>query len=193
MTILEQVLEANQQFVEEWKDRQLKDAVKPVSKIPSRELAIFTCMDTRLVDFLEGAMGVTRGEAKMIKTAGNTIASPFGVVIRSLVIGIYELGVNEVMVIGHHDCGMAATTAKGLKEKMIARGVEPDALKVVDEDLVRWTDSFHNPIENVGDVVKQIRENPFIPNDVPVHGLIFNPNSGELELIVNGYDHLQKA
>ncbi|HEU4965223.1 MAG TPA: carbonic anhydrase [Bacilli bacterium] len=191
MKILNQVLEANREFI---KERQAKELLKPtpeVSKIPSKELAIFTCMDTRLVDFLEGAMGVKRGEAKMLKNAGNTLAHPFGGMIRSLMIGIYELGVNEVMVIGHRDCGMAGASAEGMIEKMLARGVSPDAIKLIEKSLHQWVDTFHHPIENVGDVVMQIRENPLIPNDVPVHGLIFDPNSGELELIVNGYDHVK--
>lgn len=190
MRILDQVLATNKEFVEEWANRQQRKENKPVSKIPAKELAIFTCMDTRLVDFLEGALGISRGDAKVLKNAGATLASPFGVIIRSLVMAIYELGVKEVMVVGHRDCGMAHATADGLKEKMIARGVSPDAIKVVEQSITNWVDTFHHPIENVADVVKQIRENPFIPKDVPVHGLIFDPVDGRLDLIVNGYDNM---
>lgn len=188
---MEQVLEANQNFVSEWAEVQGQHKA-PVSKIPSKELAIFTCMDTRLVDFLEGAMGIQRGEAKVIKNAGNTVASPFGVVIRSLVMAIYALGVKEIIVIGHLDCGMATATAEGLKEKMIARGIAPEAIKLVEGALTQWVDTFHHPIENVAGVVSAIRENPLIPKDVPVHGLIFDPDNGRIDLIVNGYDSIGK-
>ncbi len=189
-TILEQVLEANTGFVDEWKKRKELQNVPAVSKIPSKELAIFTCMDTRLVDFLEGAMGIQRGEAKVIKNAGNTLTHPFGVVIRSLVMAIYALGVKELIVIGHLDCGMSTATADDLKEKMIARGISPEAIKLVEGALSQWVDTFHHPIENVAEVVKTIRENPLIPKDVPVHGLIFDPDDGRLDLIVNGYENL---
>jgi len=188
--ILDQVLAANREFVKEWDAREQVQKAVPVSKIPSKELAIFTCMDTRLVDFLESAMGVQRGEAKVIKNAGNTLASPFGVIVRSLVMAIFELGVKEIMVIGHKDCGMAHATAEGLKEKMISRGISPDAIKVVEGAINNWVDTFHHPIENVENVVRQLRENPFIPKDVPVHGLIFGPEDGHLDLLVNGYDFL---
>jgi carbonic anhydrase len=189
-TILDQVLAANKEFVKRWQKKKADLNVPKVSKIPSKELAIFTCMDTRLVDFLEGAMGISRGEAKVIKNAGNTVTHPFGVVIRSLVMAIFALGVKEIIVIGHLDCGMATATAEDLKEKMIARGVSPDAVKLIEGALSNWVDTFHHPIENVADVVKTIRENPLIPKDVPVHGLIFDPDDGHLELIVNGYENL---
>lgn len=188
MKILDQVLEANQEFLKEWQTKKAQLEVPTVSKIPSKELAIFTCMDTRLVDFLEGAMGVKRGEAKVLKNAGNTLTHPFGVIIRSMAMAIYYLGVKEIMVIGHRDCGMAGATAEGMMEKMLERGVSPEAIKLVESSLKNWVDTFHHPIENVAEVVKQIRENPFIPKDVPVHGLIFDPNEGRLDLIVNGYE-----
>ena len=145
-------------------------------------------MDTRLVDFLEPAMGISRGEAKIIKNAGNTLINPFEDTIRSLIISIFELGVNEIMVIGHLDCGMSKTTSPGLKEKMLARGISPYAIKMIEKDLDEWIDHFHHPDDNVKDVVAKIIHNPLIPDDVAVHGLIINPCSGELKVLINGYE-----
>ena len=45
-----------------------------------------TCMDTRLVNFLEDSMDIGRGEAKIVKTAGNCITGPFDGVVRSLLV-----------------------------------------------------------------------------------------------------------
>ncbi|MCF6093726.1 carbonic anhydrase [Microaerobacter geothermalis] len=185
--LLDQILEHNRKFVEN-KEKFDIPLYHPVSKIPSKQLAVFTCMDTRLVEFLEDALGIRRGDAKVIKNAGNTVTRPFGASIRSLMISIFELGVKEIIVIGHKDCGMAAATAQGLKEKMLNRGISPDAIKVIEDELEQWVDTFHHPIENVHEVVKKIRDNPFIPKDVPVHGLIFCPEDGRVELIVNGYE-----
>jgi len=47
--------------------------------------------------------------------------------------------------------------------------------------------AFSCPVENVERVVAVIRESPLIPRDVPVHGLIFCPNDGHLEVLVRGY------
>jgi carbonic anhydrase len=49
--------------------------------------------------------------------------------------------------------------------------------------LVEWADTFQHPEENVKEVVKQLRENPLIPKDVKIHGLMFHPRSGRVELL----------
>lgn len=186
MTILEQVLDANHKFVNHYAEY-VNQGDESVSKLPNRHLAIFTCMDTRLVDFLEPAMGIKRGEAKVIKNAGNTITGPFEATIRSLIVAIFELGVKEIMVIGHLDCGIAHTTSEELIKKMRQRGISADAIKMVESELTVWLDQFHHPADNIRQVVDKIRNNPLIPSDVPIHGLIFNPRTGAIETVVNGY------
>lgn len=181
MSLLDSILTANQNFVH-------PGAFPPLPKNPKKQLAIFTCMDTRLVDFLEPAMGIKRGEAKVIKNAGNTLVDPLhGGVIRSLVAAIFMLGVEEIFVIGHEDCGMANVDSEQLKNDMIARGISAQAIETHVPDLAQWLGAFACPEENVAEVVGKIRCNQLIPGDVPIHGLIFCPNDGHLEVIVDGY------
>ncbi|SMC80314.1 beta-class carbonic anhydrase [Sporomusa malonica] len=189
MSMLGQVLQANQDFLEKRAQKE-RESEMPVSKIPSKNLAIFTCMDTRLVDFLEPALGIERGAAKVIKNAGNTITGLFNSSIRSLLVSIFELDVKEIMVIGHYDCGIAHATADRLISKMLARGICPGAIKMIEKDLETWLDSFHHPVENVKHVVQQIRTNPLIPKDVPIHGLMLDPQTGEIEVIISGYEDI---
>lgn len=181
MTQLESIMAANKRFTR-------PNAFPPLPKSPKKQLAIFTCMDTRLVDFLEPAMGLKRGDAKVIKNAGNIIVDPMaGAVIRSLVAGIFMLGVEEIFVIGHRDCGMAELDAESVKRDMINRGISPDVIDIHVPDLKQWLGIFAHPVENVERVVKVIRHNPLIPKDVPIHGLIFCPNDGHLDVVVDGY------
>lgn len=188
--LLEEVIIANQHFV-----THLPDSYYAVNltngKLPNRHLALVTCMDTRLVDFLEPALGIRSGEAKIIKNAGNCITGPFDSTIRSLVVGIFELGVKEIMVVGHHDCGVAHATSQDLMERMIQRGISSAAIKMVQHELEDWVDEFHHPIQNVMHAVEKIRSNPLIPADVPIHGLIFNPKTGKVDRVVNGYEALE--
>ena len=72
-------LQANQVYLEHTQE------VNTWSKYPQKHLAIVSCMDTRLVELLEPALGIRRGEVKMIKTAGNTITSKFDDVISQFV------------------------------------------------------------------------------------------------------------
>ena len=181
MTQLDSIIIANRSFVR-------PNAFPPLPKSPKKQIAIFTCMDTRLVDFLEPAMGIKRGEAKVIKNAGNTIVDPMsGAVIRSLVAGVFMLGVEEIFVIGHQDCGMAKIDAESVKRDMVRRGISSDVIDIHVPDLKQWLGVFSHPVENIERVVKIIRHNPLIPQDVPVHGLLFCPNDGHLDIVVNGY------
>ena len=104
---------------------------KKMSHMPQKKLAIVTCMDTRLTGFLEPAMGIERGDAKIIKNAGNTIVDRD--VIRSLAAAVYALGVDEIMVVGHYDCGMANLNPQKISAAMINR--EIDQKTIADLDL----------------------------------------------------------
>lgn len=185
MALLEQILEENAKFTAALPESYLHRGEK-VSKYPAKQLAIYTCMDTRLVDFLEPAMGISRGEAKVIKAAGNMITGPFDEVIRSLMVAVYELGVTEIMVVGHLDCGMQHSTSESLKERMLARGIKPEAIKKIEGEFAKWVDAFHHPRENVEKTVAAIKNNPLLPDDIIVHGLLFCPDTGRLEVVVHG-------
>ena len=37
-----------------------------------------------------------------------------------------------------------------------------------------------------------ICKHPIIPKDVPVHGLVINPDDGKVELVVNGYENIKE-
>ena len=110
MTILENVLKDNKEFVENFEGEEM-------SHHAAKKLAILTCMDCRLIDFFEPALGLKRGDAKIVRNAGNSIVGEDA--IRSIGAALYNLGAEEVMVVGHTECGMAGADAEALKEKML--------------------------------------------------------------------------
>ena len=99
--MIDKILEYNGRFVAEKKYEQFI-----TDKYPNKKIAIVTCMDTRLVELLPAALGFRNGDVKIIKNAGGTITNPFDSTVRSLIVAIYELGVEEVMIIGHTGCGV---------------------------------------------------------------------------------------
>ena len=183
MPLLDELLAHNRRFVAE---REL-----PFSRIPARKVVIFTCMDTRLVDFLEPALGLGRGDAKIIKNAGTTVIDPKGGVIRSLVVAVHALGCDEVLVIGHLDCGMGQIDEEDLERRMLASGVPARAITELQPSLAEWLGTFRDVYGNVRSVVGILRNNPLLPSAVPIHGLMFDPANGHLELLVNGYPKSQ--
>jgi carbonic anhydrase len=183
LSLLDEIMSHNERFVEERE--------RPITKAPAKKIAIFTCMDTRLVDFLEPAMGIRRGDAKVIKNAGTTIMDPTGGVVRSLVVAVYALGCEEIFVIGHRDCGMTRLDEAELQQRMLERGVPAEAIQALNPSLLEWVGAFRNPVQNVERVVGLLRESPLFPKDLPIHGMIFDPNSGRLDLLVDGNKAIQ--
>lgn len=86
-TMLEEILAYNKQFVE---NKGYESYI--TNKYPDKKIAILSCMDTRLTALLPAALGIKNGDVKMIKNAGGVISHPFGSVIRSLLVAIFELG-----------------------------------------------------------------------------------------------------
>ncbi len=179
--MLHKILDHNKKFVEERRNR---GEDKPISAHAHADVMVFTCMDTRLVDLLEPAMGFKRGDIKILKNAGNMIRTGCNDVIRSIMIGTVVMGLKEVFIVGHKDCGMAKQTPEAIKEKLLARGIAKEAVEAI--DIAEWAGLIGDEVENVKDVVNKIRTSPYIPKDVILHGLIMDPNTGEIEVIIDG-------
>ncbi|GAB6990132.1 beta-class carbonic anhydrase [Paenibacillus pini] len=186
MSHLSEILEYNQSFVEE------KEYEKYLtSKFPEKRLVVITCMDTRLVELLPKAMNFKNGDVKIIKNAGAIISQPFGSVMRSVLVAIYELNADEVVVVGHLDCGMAALNADHMIGEIRKRGISEEVLSTLEHsgiNLNNWLRGFDNVKEGVIGTVNLIKNHPLLPSSIPVHGLVIDPNTGALELAVEGYD-----
>src|SRR3954469_24452178 len=122
MNVLTEILDYNADFVSRKEYEEFA-----TDQFPNKKLVILTCMDTRLTELLPHAMNFRNGDVKLIKNAGAIVSHPFGSVMRSILVAVYELGAAEVMVVGHHGCGMAGLSCARILEKARLRGV-PDAV-----------------------------------------------------------------
>lgn len=154
-----------------------------IDKKPVRKLAVLTCMDTRLLYIVEPALGLNRGEAVVIKVAGARITEAFDSALGSLLVAVYELGVTDVAVVVHDDCGMVHTTADGLCEKMAAAGVSVPDIQTIRPHLEAWADPVGEPVPAVRDMVQRLRKNPYIPDSVQVYGISINPANGKIHVV----------
>lgn len=185
MGLIHEILDFNASFVDHGGYEPYR-----TSRFPDKKLVILTCMDTRLVDLLQKAMNLKNGDANIIRNGGGIIIQPFGNIMRSIVVAFYELRAEEIAVIGHHDCGMTALRAQGVVEKMKQQGITEDVLETLVHsgiDLDRWLIGFDSVKESVEKSVGIIKNHPLLPKKVPVHGMIIHPETGALELVVDGY------
>lgn len=178
MSVIDDILSYNNTFVEEKKYEEYE-----TDKYPGKKLAIVSCMDTRLTELLPAALGLKNGDAKIIKNAGGVISHPFGSVIRSLLVGIFELGVDTIMVIGHTNCGAQHMNAKEMCAHMIKAGVSQDHIDLMNYcgvDFEQWLAGFGDGKESVHHSVELIRNHPLIPDTITVEGFIIDSTTGKL-------------
>ena len=155
-------------------------------KYPNKKLAVLSCMDTRLTELLPAGLGLKNGDAKIIKNAGGLVISPFDSAMRSILVAIYQLGVEEIMVVAHSQCGACHMSFSHFHDEMIARGVTEDTLDTIRHcgiDLDAWLEGFKDTTESVRRTVNTILTHPLVPKDVVVRGFIIDSVTGELEEI----------
>lgn len=151
------------------------------SKYPDKRIAIVTCMDTRLVELLPAALGLRNGDVKMIKNAGGVITNPFDSTMRALLVAVYELGVNEIMVIGHTECGVQGMDSRHMLALMRERGIDEEHIRLMQHcgiDLERWLHGFDDTRQAVHETVDLIRNHPLMAHDVRVAGYIMDSETG---------------
>jgi carbonic anhydrase len=152
------ILEANARHVAE--SAGARPAIRPAPR-----LAVITCMDARIDPLV--ALGLRLGEAHVIRNAGGLATAD---AIRSLVISQRLLGTTEVLVIGHTDCGMLSFTDESVRAELARETGSEVHLPLLPFDDLR---------ASVRRQVDAVRAHPWT-SDGPVHGLIFDVESGQL-------------
>lgn len=154
------------------------------SKYPDKKLAVLTCMDTRLTELLPAALGLRNGDAKIIKNAGAVVTHAYGSAVRSLLVAVLELGVEEIMVIGHTDCGVQGMDGGQLLEKLMQRGVPAEHIEIVRRcgtDLERWLSGFRSAEDSVKHAVDMLENHPLMPKDITIRGFLMDSVTGALQ------------
>jgi len=159
MDTIDELLANNRAFAEPLADRHLDVE-------PSRQLAIVTCMDSRLDVF--AALGLGDGEAHVLRNAGGIVTDD---TIRSLAISQRRLGTREVMLIHHTDCGMEKITDEGF------RGELEDAAGSAPEFPIG---AFADVDGAVRESIQRVRTSPFIPHRENVRGFVYDVDTHRL-------------
>jgi carbonic anhydrase len=154
----QRVLAENERYVEAF-DRSALTAA------PLSGLAVIACMDARLD--VEEALGLRTGDAHIIRNAGGLATDD---ALRSLVISQQLLGTDEVVVIGHTQCGLLGLDDDALRARLAATTGATETLSF---------GGFDDLDSSVVRQVERVRTYPWI-RPVPVHGLVFEVETGRL-------------
>jgi len=160
MSVIDEVLAANA-FYRETHDTSL------YSPRPRRKLAVLMCMDTRLD---RHALGLDFGDAHFIRNAGGIATLD---VIRSLLISHYMLGTQEMMVIGHTDCGLQKTS-----EGLIQALVREKAGRPANTPLTFH--AFADVYQNVHDQLEKLASHSWVRKELILRGFVYDVSNGHL-------------
>lgn len=175
---MKEILKHNEEFVKAQGAKAYE-----TSKYPDKKMAIVTCMDTRLVTMLPAALGIRNGDVKMIKNAGGLVTDPYGDSMRSLLVAIYELGVEKVAIIAHTNCGVEGMKGDHFIKDMEKRGIAPETIEEIKRsgiDLEGWLSGFTDTAEAVQESVRLVSSHPLLPKGIEVEGYIIDTLTGEL-------------
>jgi carbonic anhydrase len=165
MSVLDHVLSVNAEFVRTYDSRR---ATAPVV----RKLAIVACMDYRIP--LAQALGLNPGDAYVIRNAGGIVTED---VIRSLLVAHYRLGIKEVLIINHTECGMQTFSDEELRTDIRRR-------RGIDTIAPEQFHSFRNLEDNVRQQIERVKSHPWIPSRLLVNGCIYDVHTGRLTLVL---------
>ncbi len=177
--IVEEVLSANADYVTSFGDK------GKIAMPPARQFAVLTCMDARLDP--AKFVGLAEGDAHVIRNAGGRASDD---AIRSLVISYKLLGTKEWFVIHHTDCGMETFNNEimgsllegSLKTARVDESGWHDCNSgggTTDGKYIEWL-TISDQSKSVLADVQRIRNSPMVPDDIPIHGYIYDCTSGQL-------------
>ena len=177
-----QVFEWVDELIEErddWARRRRKD-------IPTdKQLLVVACMDERIP--VEEALGLTLGDAHIFRNAGGKVTDD---VIRSAALSTNFFDTTEIIVVNHTDCGMMSAPDDAVVEGLeSASGEDLDdvdlnpalpSLDIGDASLADWVWMTDDIDEACQTQVDLLESHPLIPDDVTVHGYVYEVESNAL-------------
>ena len=71
--------------------------------------------------------------------------------------------------------------------KIISRGIPKETIETLSNsgiDIKKWLHGFDSVEDSVKESVDLIKKHPLIPKEIKVHGLIMDPETGKLEVVI---------
>lgn len=145
----------------------------------NKKLFILACMDERLP--VMEALNLENGDAHIFRNAGGVVTDD---AIRSAMLSIHFSGTEEIIIINHTECGLVTLTGEQIVQKLREKQVPIDEallnpslpeliLENRDRNIGKWIQTFQNVEEACVKQIELMQSSPLIPNDVVIHGYIW--------------------
>lgn len=175
------------EYVEQEINERKEWALRRQLGIPNdKQLLVIACMDERIP--VCEALGICYQDAHIYRNAGGIVTDD---VIRSAMLSIRFGGTREIIILNHTECGLMTILGPTLVNKLENQGIDinnvqlnpalPElTLQNQEQNFEKWVGTF----ENVDDIclqqVELLKESPLIPDDIIIHGYIWQVESMSL-------------
>ena len=183
MHLFEAIIEANHRAVA----GDVRAGLHPAEFADALPVIALTCIDPRLNAFFPNALGLPADQFIWLRNAGNIVTGPLTSTMRSLALACAVKGGREIAIIGHTDCQVGRMTATVLLDRFKELGLDRSHLPA---NLSEFFGVFGSERANIIKACDFVRNSPLIGPKIPVHGLLLDIGSGQLDWIVNGYQTL---
>jgi len=134
---------------------------------PRRKLAVLACMDARLDPY--ALLGLLEGDAHVIRNAGGVVTDD---ALRSLSASQRLLGTEEIVLVMHRGCGLEGADDEEFAESLIEDGCPHPAWRL---------GGFEDLEQTLREGLERLRSSPELISRDKVRGLIYDPDTEELE------------
>ena len=181
MRLFEAIIDANHRAVA----GDASAGLRPVEYADALPVIALTCIDPRLNAYFPNVLALPAEQFIWLRNAGNIITGPLSSTMRSLALACAVKGGREIAIIGHTDCQVAKMTATVLLDRFKDLGVDRQKLP---SNLSEFFGVFGSERQNLIKACDIVRGSPLIGPKIPVHGLLLDIETGQLEWVVNGYE-----
>jgi carbonic anhydrase len=162
LSVADELLKANEEFARNF-------TLGELSVRPKRHVAVLACMDSRIL--FEHCLGLKPGDAHMIRNAGGIATED---AIRSLIVSHHLLDTREFIIINHTDCGLLKVKEYDLRSRLAEK------MGVVASEPHHFY-AFDDLETNVRQQMAKVKSHPWIPENNPVRGFIYDVKTGKLK------------
>lgn len=157
-------------------------------------------MESRLERWLHRAVRVSAEDMFVLKCYGPIIQDAYDSLMRSVLLAVYQDGVEEIVVVGSAAGERAMPGREGILIQMREKGVETDHLRTVDylmkyaftgwrgRNVGEWLAGNESVAHGIKQTVELIRQHPLLPPGISVEGWLADADSGEAMPLVEYAD-----
>ncbi|HFJ9317241.1 TPA: carbonic anhydrase [Bacillus tropicus] len=150
----------------------------------NKKVLVLTDIEHGIEPIIQQVTNVQRENMLTIHSYDSVIVHPYGDIMRSIIIAIYEENVEGIFVVGIEDKETDVVNLQ-IQRDSIKNNKELDYLfencmpEFSSGSLEEWLSGKENVSENIEKSIDMIRHHPLVPSNVKVHGFKIDRTGGK--------------